>query len=116
MPRQRMTLGAESRAKAVLEVPRGERQPAEIATELQIQPNLLRAWKTDFLENASMVLGRNRDEDQRVRLEAERRQKEACQRKIGQLTMQVDWLKKKSAELPGPDYETRLAPKPFKED
>ncbi len=63
-----------------------------------------------------MVLGRNRDEDQRKRLESERRQKEACQRKIGQLAMQAGWFKKKSAELPGPDYEARLAPKPFKED
>ncbi len=63
-----------------------------------------------------MVLGRNRDEDQRKRLETERREKEACQRKIGQLAMQVDWLKKKSEELLGPDYEARLAPKPFKED
>ncbi len=99
MPRQRRTLGAEFKAKAVLEVPRGERQFAEIVTEFQIQPNLLRAWKTDFLENASMVLDRNRDDDQRKRLETERREKEACQRKIGQLSMQVDWLKKKSAEL-----------------
>ncbi|MCR5085240.1 MAG: IS3 family transposase, partial [Succinivibrionaceae bacterium] len=77
MPRQRRVFSAESRAKAVLEVPRGERRLAEIVTEPQIQPNLLRAWKADFLENASMVLGRNRDEDQRARLESERREKEA---------------------------------------
>ncbi len=116
MPRQRRTLGAEFKAKAVLEVLKGERQLAEIATELQIQPNLLRGWKEDFLDNASMVFDRNRDEDQRKRLESERREKEACQRKIGQLAMQVDWLEIKSAELPGPDYETRLAPKPSRED
>ncbi len=79
---------------AVLEVLRGERQLAEIATELQIQPNLLRAWKADFLDDASMVFDRNRDEDQGKRLESERREKEACQRKIGQLAMQAGWLEK----------------------
>ena len=26
-------------------------------------------------------------------------------KKVGQLTMQVDWLKKKSEEICGPDYE-----------
>ncbi len=41
-----------------------------------------------------MVPGRNRDEDQMKRLETERREKEACQRKIGQLAMQIDWLEK----------------------
>lgn len=27
--------------------------------------------------------------------------------------MQVDWLKKKSEEILGPDYETKYSPKPF---
>ena len=32
--------------------------------------------------------------------------------KVGQLTMQVDWLKK-SEEVVGPDYESKFSPKPF---
>ena len=27
--------------------------------------------------------------------------------------MQVDWLKKKSEEICGPDYESKFSPKPF---
>ena len=34
-------------------------------------------------------------------------------KKVGQLTMQVDWLKKKSEEIVGPDYESKFSPKPF---
>ena len=29
--------------------------------------------------------------------------------------MQVDWLKKKSEELFGPEYETKYTPKPFED-
>ena len=29
--------------------------------------------------------------------------------------MQVDWMKKKSEELLGPDYEAQFTPKPFKD-
>jgi len=28
--------------------------------------------------------------------------------KVGQLTIEVDWLKKKSAEMLGPDYEKKF--------
>ncbi len=94
MPRQRRTFSAEFKAKAVLEVLKGERQIEEIATESQIQSNLLRAMKTDSLENPSMVFDRNLAEDLRARIESERRENEACRRKILQLAMQVDWLKK----------------------
>ena len=34
-------------------------------------------------------------------------------KKVGQLTMQVDWLKKKSEEICGSDYESKFSPKPF---
>ena len=36
-------------------------------------------------------------------------------KKVGQLTMQVDWLKKKSEETLGPDYESKFSPKPFED-
>ena len=29
--------------------------------------------------------------------------------------MQVDWMKKKSEELLGPDYESQFTPKPFED-
>lgn len=49
------------------------------------------------------------------KLDEERKEKEAYAKKVGQLTMQVDWLKKKSEELLGPDYESQYSPKPFED-
>jgi hypothetical protein len=43
------------------------------------------------------------------------RKKPHMPKKVGQLTMQVDWMKKKSEEVLGPDYESRFSPKPFED-
>ena len=43
------------------------------------------------------------------------KEKAAYAKKVGQLTMQVDWLKKKSEEILGPDYESKFSPKPFED-
>ena len=47
------------------------------------------------------------------KLVEERKEKAEYAKKVGQLTMQVDWLKKKSEEICGPDYESKFSPKPF---
>ena len=88
---------------------------AAIATENDIQPNLLRKWKNDFLNNASAVFDDKKDDALKEKLFNERREKAAYAKKVGQLTMQVDWLKKKSEEVCGPDYESKFSPKPFDE-
>ena len=41
-----------------------------------------------------------------------RKEKAEYDKKVGQVTMQVDWLKKKSEEICGPDYESKFSPKP----
>ena len=79
----------------------------------QILPNMLRRWKQEFLENASVVFDDTREDNLREKLTQERREKQEYAKKVGQLTMQVDWLKKKSEETFGPDYETKFSPKPF---
>jgi hypothetical protein len=45
----------------------------------------------------------------------ERKEKAEYAKKVGQLTMQVDWLKKKSEATLGPDYESKFSPKPFED-
>ena len=49
------------------------------------------------------------------KLQEEKKAKEEYAKKVGQLTMQIDWLEKKSAEILGPDYESQFGPKPFDE-
>ena len=97
------------------EVLKGEKDINTIATENDIQPNLLRNWKKEFLDNAALVFDDKREENVKEKLAAERKEKAAYAKKVGQLTMQVDWLKKKSEELLGPDYESKFSKKPFED-
>ena len=56
-----------------------------------------------------------REDNLKEKLALERKEKTEYAKKVGQLTMQVDWLKKKSEETLGPDYESKFSPKPFED-
>ena len=109
MSRQRRNFSAKFKSDLVIELLKGEKDLNTLATENNIQPNLLRNWKKEFLNNASAVFDDKREE----KLAEERKEKAEYAKKVGQLTMQVDWLKKKSEEICGPDYESKFSPKPF---
>lgn len=94
MSKTRRSFSSKFKADLVLEVLKGERDINTIATENNIQPNLLRNWKKEFLEKADVVFDATREECLREKLSEERREKAAYAKKVGQLTMQVDWLKK----------------------
>ena len=99
----------------VIELLKGERDLNTLAAENKIQPHLLRNWKKEFLDKAATVLDDKREDHLKENLASERREKAQYAKKVGQLTMQVDWMKKKSEELLGPDYESQFTPKPFED-
>lgn len=73
-----------------------ESSPSMISViENGIQPNLLRNWKKEFLEKASVVFDDiRREENLKEKLFEERRKEKAVYAmKAGKLTMQMDWLK-----------------------
>ena len=113
MSRSRRNFSAEFKTKLVLQLLKGEKELNVLATENDIQPNLLRNWKKEFLANASLAFDNKREDNLREKLAEERKEKAEYAKKVGQLTMQVDWLKKKSEEVIGPDYESKFSPKPF---
>lgn len=90
---------AEFKAQLVIEVLQGERELGVIASEHQINPNQLRAWKAAFLEKAPRLF-----EESKVEKEAARREREAVEEKaamlktIGQLTLERDYLMKQAHE------------------
>lgn len=86
---------------------------AHHTTEWENVKDLLRNWKKEFLANASLAFDNKREDNLREKLAEERKEKAEYAKKVGQLTMQVDWLKKKSEEVVGPDYESKFSPKPF---
>jgi len=77
-----------------LEVLRGEKELNVIATENELAPNQIRNWKAEFLKNATAAFEDKRTEELRCELQSKHQETEELYKKIGQLTTQVDWLKK----------------------
>ena len=94
MSRTRRNFSAKFKSELVIELLKGEKDLNTIATENNIQPNLLRNWKKEFLDKASVVFDDTREDNLKEKLALERKEKAEYAKKVGQLTMQVDWLKK----------------------
>ena len=68
MSRTRRNFSAKFKSELVIELLKGEKDLNTIATKNNIQPNLLRNWKKEFLDKASVVFNdtRERSEERRV--------------------------------------------------
>ncbi len=77
------------KAKVALAAVRGERTLAELAEQFDVHPNQIQDWKKKLLASAEEIFGQNA-------AEAEHREGEAqkLHAKIGQLTMENDFLSK----------------------
>ena len=113
MSKARRKYPAKFKADLVIELLKGEKDLNTLATENGIAPNLLRNWKKEFLDNAQLAFEDTSQSTLKEKLTEERKEKEQYAKKVGQLTMQVDWLKKKSEEILGPNYEAKYSKKPF---
>jgi transposase len=88
----------EEKAKIVLEMLREERTVAEIAAEYEIHPTQLHKWKAEALDNLPAIFTRGAGENEKMRKQHEK-EKEQLTQQIGQLSIELNWLKKKSDEL-----------------
>ena len=68
MSRTIRNFSAKFKSDLVLEVLKGEKELNVIATENGIQPNLLRNWKKEFLEKASVVFDDTQEENLKEKL------------------------------------------------
>ncbi len=89
---------AEFKAKVILEVLREEATVNEIASRHGISPVMISRWKKEFVERASEVFKKGPSEAEKE-LVKEQGHVAELERKVGQLTYEVDWLKKKSIEI-----------------
>ena len=106
MSGSRRNFSAEFKTNIVLQLLKGEKELNVLAVENDIQPNILRNWKKEFLTNASLAFDNKREDNLREKLAEERKEKAEYAKKVGQLTMQVDWLKKNLKKLS--DLTTRV--------
>ena len=86
------------KAQIVLEVLREEDTLVTTANKYGVCQQLISRWKSEFLDNMAAVFDKKTNEVGKLIQEHEA-EKEALVNKIGQLTMDIDWLKKKQMEV-----------------
>jgi len=91
----RMKHEAAFKAKVALEAVKGEKTIAQISSEFGIHPNQIRQWRRHLLEVLPDVFSDRRKKADRDRNELE----DELYRQIGQLKVELEWLKKKSQQL-----------------
>ena len=94
MPRKRRKFNGEFKARVSLEAVQGERTINEIASEHGIHPNQVSQWKSQLLENLPDVFSGERD--QAKKRAVVQKERDELYRQIGQLKVELDWLKKKT--------------------
>jgi len=92
MGRQRRRFSAEFKAKVALAALRNEKTTAELASEFDVHPNQISQWKKQLLDSLPEVFGRRREQD----VQQQQELVERLYQQIGQLKVELDWLKKKS--------------------
>jgi transposase-like protein len=86
---------AEFKTKIVLEILREEKLLGELAAEHGLSPNQIRNWKNEFLKNATKVFSESKQEkDLNAKARAMDEDLNELMAKVGQLTIENDWLKK----------------------
>ena len=83
------------KARVALEAVRGEKTVAQISSDYKVHGNQIRQWKKKLLEELPGIFT-----DRRKKADKENEELTAeLYRQIGQLKVELDWLKKKSALL-----------------
>ncbi len=96
MKKQRRKHSSEFKARVALEAIKGVKTVSEIAKEFEIHPVMVSNWKKEMLGHLPDVFDKNK----RPKTEKDtEKEKEQLQRKVGQLTMEVEFLEKKCKQL-----------------
>ena len=92
MSRKRRNFSAKFKSDHVIELLKGEK--ISIPQQQKTIFNQEFSVTGEFLNNASAVFDDKREENLKEKLVEERKEKAEYAKKVGQLTLQVDWLKK----------------------
>lgn len=89
----RTSYTSEFKAKVVIEVLQGEKELNTIAAENNVNPNMLRNWKTEFLANAGRAFDNSKQaKEERRKEETLKKEQSKMLKTIGQLTLERDFL------------------------
>ena len=95
MSKKRRRFSPEFKFRVALEAAKGQRTLSELSSEYSVHPNQVSQWKRQLLESGADVFGQNGSKEQRDQpaVEAE------LYEQIGRLKMELEWIKKKSAQF-----------------
>ncbi len=93
MKKSRRTFTAEFKAKVALEAIKEIKTISELAQFYQVHPNLIHQWKRSLLAGAGKVFISDNAETSEVK--KLKKENEDLVHQIGQLSVDINWLKKK---------------------
>ena len=97
---KRKSYSADFKAKLVLEVLEGEKSINEIASKYEVLPVSLRNWKKQFLENISLAFDKSTVvKEYKDEIEVLKKGNDALAKKVGNLTIEKDFLEGKLVSL-----------------
>ena len=100
MRAKRKRYSADFKAKLVLEVLNGEKSINEIASKYEIIPKNLINWKKQFLENMSLAFDKSAVvKEYKEEIETLQKDKDELAKKVGNLTIEKDFLEGKLVSL-----------------
>jgi transposase len=76
------------KTKVVLEALKERQTMSELAQKYELHPTQIAIWKKEFLQNAEVVFSGSKAPDQT-------KEKDELYKQIGQMKVEIDWLKKK---------------------
>jgi transposase len=83
------------KAQLALAALKGDKTVNELASQHSVHPTLIHAWKKQLLAGVEEVFGAKAKTDDKAALALQSELYE----QIGRLKMELDWVKKKSAQL-----------------
>jgi transposase-like protein len=95
MTDQRKRYDSTFKAKVVLESFKNEKTIAELASDYGVHPNQITQWRKQALEDLPTLFSSHQARKEKAHEE----EKEELLKQIGQLKVEVEWLKKKSGIL-----------------
>ena len=97
MRRKRRNHSSAFKAKVALAAIKGDRTLADLAEQFDVHPNQIQDWRKRLLENADSIFGRGQQQQ-----EDAAGQVKGLHAKIGQLTMERDFLEQGLERIHGP--------------
>ena len=92
MQNRRRKHSAKLKSKVALAAIKGDKTIAELASEFEVHPSQINKWKKRLLEFSADIFSDKPQQDQRHQEQLTDR----LYQQIGQLKVELDWLKKKS--------------------